>query len=132
MSMPIITVKTKKKTNKRSLRDDSVFKGNFDAKDLVVYFDKLGIRIDLSEAKKLIQKFVFLRKTFENEENDVFFFGKNHLEWIQTIRCRFLMMNGVRSSSLILSSSIVSSTIHTQCSNIGVAHRFVIFRRFDR
>lgn len=72
MSMPIITVKKPRK-DKCSLRDDFIFKGNFDAKDLVVYFDKLGIQIDLIEAKKLIQKFVFLRENFQNEQNEVFF-----------------------------------------------------------
>ena len=30
--------------------------GKFDAKDLVFYFKKLGIKLDLEEAKKLVEK----------------------------------------------------------------------------
>jgi hypothetical protein len=32
------------------------FLGKFDAEDLVFYFKKLGIKLELAEAKKLVEK----------------------------------------------------------------------------
>ena len=34
-----------------------VLLGKFDAKDLVFYFERLGIRLDMTDAEKLVQKY---------------------------------------------------------------------------
>ena len=55
-----------------------VLLGKFDAKDLVFYFERLGIRLDLTDAEKLVQKYA--KEPLE---------GETHLSRIQNGPGRF-------------------------------------------
>ena len=92
--------------------------GRFDSEDLVDYFNKLGIKLELAEAKKLVEKYIHLISLARR--------GGMHLilsEWTKTIPWRSPMTNGVRSFWWILWSSRVSPMIQMKCSNIGVGLR---------
>jgi hypothetical protein len=69
--------------------------GKFDAEDLVFYFQKLGIKLELDEAKKLVEKYL-------NQTNLIKEILIEYLEWIKIIHCKFRSMNGVHFLWLIL------------------------------
>ncbi len=73
---------------------DASHQGKFDAEDLVFYFQKLGIKLELDEAKKLVEKYANC-ETFTKK------IIIEYLEWIKIIHCKYLLMNGVRFLWLI-------------------------------
>ena len=68
-----------------------VLLGKFDAKDLVFYFERLGIRLDLTDAEKLVQKYA--KRATRRRNSSV-----SYSEWTRTVRWRSPTTSGDPSS----------------------------------